>query len=97
MNQFYQISIRFRSVVPVEIRYVIYHMHNISEILIFWLSHDAFRVIIRPSIYRVHIYMYVYENVMIFELFCFILFYTIEVSFPFYTMAKKKDKAFSAS
>lgn len=54
------------------------------------LSHDAFRVIIRASIYRV--YMYVYENVMILELFCFILFYTIEVSFPLHTMVKKKKK-----
>lgn len=62
------------------------------------LSHDAFRVIIRASIYRV--YMYIYENMMILELFCFILFYTIEY---FISVAhdgkkkKKKDKAFSAS
>lgn len=54
------------------------------------LSHDAFRVIIRASIYRV--YMYIYENMMILELFCFILFYTIEVSFPLHTMVKKKKK-----
>lgn len=57
------------------------------------LSHDAFRVIIRASIYRV--YMYVYENVMILELFCFILFYIVLYDRSFISVAhdgKKKKK-----